>query len=185
MADDNQGSRTFLAIVLGGIVLALVIAAFFMYGHKGAGSAAIRNGPCCTRRATRRRSAGGAPGGRSAHDRGGPCRGAAGGRSARRGSARAAESLNSQQLGAAWFVGPPLCFSRRRFPLLRSSEVQAERGLLALILMLNYRHQISGKRDKNGAGKLRRRAMVAFGRRPRHGLLRRACGGQKEPGRAG
>jgi hypothetical protein len=35
MADDNQGSRTFLAIVLGGIVLALVIAAFFMYGHQG------------------------------------------------------------------------------------------------------------------------------------------------------
>jgi hypothetical protein len=35
MADDNQGSRTFLAIVLGGIVLALVVAAFFMYGHKG------------------------------------------------------------------------------------------------------------------------------------------------------
>ena len=35
MADDNQGNRTFLAIVLGGIVLALVIAAFFMYGHKG------------------------------------------------------------------------------------------------------------------------------------------------------
>jgi hypothetical protein len=35
MADDNQGGRTFLAIVLGGIVLALVIAAFFMYGHKG------------------------------------------------------------------------------------------------------------------------------------------------------
>jgi hypothetical protein len=35
MPDDNQGSRTFLAIVLGGIVLALVIAAFFMYGHKG------------------------------------------------------------------------------------------------------------------------------------------------------
>ncbi|MGE5260636.1 MAG: hypothetical protein ACM3MH_07140 [Actinomycetota bacterium] len=35
MADDNQASRTFLAIVLGGIVLALVIAAYFMYGHKG------------------------------------------------------------------------------------------------------------------------------------------------------
>lgn len=35
MADDNQGSRTFLAVVLGGIVLALVIAAFFMVGHKG------------------------------------------------------------------------------------------------------------------------------------------------------
>jgi len=35
MANDNQGSRTFLAIVLGGIVLALVIAAYFMYGHKG------------------------------------------------------------------------------------------------------------------------------------------------------
>jgi hypothetical protein len=35
MANDNQGSRTFLAIVLGGIVLALVIAALFMYGHKG------------------------------------------------------------------------------------------------------------------------------------------------------
>jgi hypothetical protein len=35
MADDNQGGRTFLAIVFGGIVLALVIAAFFMYGHKG------------------------------------------------------------------------------------------------------------------------------------------------------
>jgi cell division protein FtsN len=35
MAEDNQGSRTFLAIVLGGIVLALVIAAYFMYGHKG------------------------------------------------------------------------------------------------------------------------------------------------------
>jgi hypothetical protein len=35
MADDNQGSRTFLAIVLGGIVLALVVAALFMYGHKG------------------------------------------------------------------------------------------------------------------------------------------------------
>jgi hypothetical protein len=34
MANDNQGSRTFLAIVLGGIVLALVIAAFFMYGGK-------------------------------------------------------------------------------------------------------------------------------------------------------
>ena len=35
MANDNQGSRAFLAIVLGGIVLALVIAAYFMYGHKG------------------------------------------------------------------------------------------------------------------------------------------------------
>lgn len=35
MAKDNQGSRTFLAIVLGGIVLALVIAAYFMYGNKG------------------------------------------------------------------------------------------------------------------------------------------------------
>jgi len=35
MANDKQGSRTFLAIVLGGIVLALVIAAYFMYGHKG------------------------------------------------------------------------------------------------------------------------------------------------------
>ena len=35
MANDNQGSRTFLAIVLGGIVLALVIAAYFIYGHKG------------------------------------------------------------------------------------------------------------------------------------------------------
>jgi hypothetical protein len=35
MANDNQGSRTFLAIVLGGIVLALVIAAYFMYGNKG------------------------------------------------------------------------------------------------------------------------------------------------------
>ena len=36
MANDNQaGGRTFLAIVLGGIVLALVIAAYFMYGHKG------------------------------------------------------------------------------------------------------------------------------------------------------
>jgi cell division protein FtsN len=35
MADSNQASRTFLAIVLGGIVLALVIAAYFMYGHKG------------------------------------------------------------------------------------------------------------------------------------------------------
>jgi hypothetical protein len=35
MANHNQGSRTFLAIVLGGIVLALVIAALFMYGHKG------------------------------------------------------------------------------------------------------------------------------------------------------
>jgi hypothetical protein len=35
MANDNEGGRTFLAIVLGGIVLALVIAAYFMYGHKG------------------------------------------------------------------------------------------------------------------------------------------------------
>jgi hypothetical protein len=35
MANDNQGSRTFLAIVLGGIVLALVIAAYFMYGNRG------------------------------------------------------------------------------------------------------------------------------------------------------
>lgn len=35
MANDNQGSRTFLAIVLGGIVLALVIAAYFMYGNNG------------------------------------------------------------------------------------------------------------------------------------------------------
>ena len=35
MANDNEGSRAFLAIVLGGIVLALVIAAYFMYGHKG------------------------------------------------------------------------------------------------------------------------------------------------------
>ena len=34
MANENQGSRTFLAIVLGGIVLALVIAAYFMYGNK-------------------------------------------------------------------------------------------------------------------------------------------------------
>ena len=37
MANDNQaGSRTFLAIVLGGIVLALVIAAYFMYGSRQA-----------------------------------------------------------------------------------------------------------------------------------------------------
>ena len=35
MANDNQAGRTFLAIVLGGIVLALVIAAYFMYGNKG------------------------------------------------------------------------------------------------------------------------------------------------------
>lgn len=35
MANDNEGGRAFLAIVLGGIVLALVIAAFVMYGHKG------------------------------------------------------------------------------------------------------------------------------------------------------
>ena len=35
MTNDNEGDRTFLAIVLGGIVLALVIAAYFMYGHKG------------------------------------------------------------------------------------------------------------------------------------------------------
>ncbi len=35
MANDNEGGRAFLAIVLGGIVLALVIAAYFMYGHKG------------------------------------------------------------------------------------------------------------------------------------------------------
>ena len=35
MANDNQATRTFLAIVLGGIVLALVIAAYFMYGNKG------------------------------------------------------------------------------------------------------------------------------------------------------
>ena len=35
MANDNEGSRAFLAIVLGGIVLALVIAAYSMYGHKG------------------------------------------------------------------------------------------------------------------------------------------------------
>jgi hypothetical protein len=35
MASDNQaGGRTFLAIVLGGIVLALVIAAYFMYGTR-------------------------------------------------------------------------------------------------------------------------------------------------------
>jgi hypothetical protein len=34
MATDNQGSRTFLAIVLSGIVLALVIAAYFMYGSR-------------------------------------------------------------------------------------------------------------------------------------------------------
>lgn len=34
MANDNQGSRTFLAIVLGGIVLALIIAAYFMYGTR-------------------------------------------------------------------------------------------------------------------------------------------------------
>jgi cell division protein FtsN len=35
MANHNQSSRTFLAIVLGGIVLALVIAAYFMYGNNG------------------------------------------------------------------------------------------------------------------------------------------------------
>jgi len=35
MANDNEGGRAFLAVVLGGIVLALVIAAYFMYGHKG------------------------------------------------------------------------------------------------------------------------------------------------------
>jgi flagellar basal body-associated protein FliL len=35
MASDNQaGGSTFLAIVLGGIVLALVIAAYFMYGTR-------------------------------------------------------------------------------------------------------------------------------------------------------
>lgn len=34
MANDTQGSRTFLAIVLGGIVLALIIAAYFMYGTR-------------------------------------------------------------------------------------------------------------------------------------------------------
>ena len=34
MANDQGGSRTFLAIVLGGIVLALIIAAYFMYGQK-------------------------------------------------------------------------------------------------------------------------------------------------------
>ena len=35
MANDNQGSRTFLAIVLGGIVLALVVAvlAFISTGY--------------------------------------------------------------------------------------------------------------------------------------------------------
>ncbi len=32
--DDQAGSRTFLAIVLGGIVLALVIAAYVMYGSR-------------------------------------------------------------------------------------------------------------------------------------------------------
>jgi hypothetical protein len=36
MANDQGGSRTFLAIVLGGIVLALIIAAYFMYGQKSA-----------------------------------------------------------------------------------------------------------------------------------------------------
>ncbi len=34
MANGEQGSRTFLAIVLGGIVLALIIAAFLLYGQK-------------------------------------------------------------------------------------------------------------------------------------------------------
>ena len=34
MANGDQGSRTFLAIVLGGIVLALIIAAFLLYGQK-------------------------------------------------------------------------------------------------------------------------------------------------------
>jgi hypothetical protein len=43
MPNDNQGSRTFLAIVLGGIVLALVIAAFFMYGHKGDSDVKVEN----------------------------------------------------------------------------------------------------------------------------------------------
>ncbi len=42
MANDNQGSRAFLAIVLGGIVLALVIAAYFMYGHKGDTNVKVR-----------------------------------------------------------------------------------------------------------------------------------------------
>jgi hypothetical protein len=32
--DDQAGGRTFLAIVLGGIVLALVIAAYFLYGSR-------------------------------------------------------------------------------------------------------------------------------------------------------
>ena len=79
MANDNQASRTFLAIVLGGIVLALVIAAYFMYGNKGdtnvkvqlppseeqpaetatRGDAsfrrgAFRRGSCCRRRGTHR-----------------------------------------------------------------------------------------------------------------------------------
>ena len=57
MANDNQGSRTFLAIVLGGIVLALVIAAYFMYGHKGDTDVKVEQPVRATRRdaAPRRR----------------------------------------------------------------------------------------------------------------------------------
>ncbi len=33
-SDDQAGGRTFLAVVLGGIVLALVLAAYFMYGTR-------------------------------------------------------------------------------------------------------------------------------------------------------
>src|SRR5262249_31323928 len=69
MANDNQGSRTFLASVLGGIVLALVIAAYFMYGHKGETNvkvehpateqpAAVRASPPPAHAASQRASAG-------------------------------------------------------------------------------------------------------------------------------
>ncbi len=70
MANDNQASRTFLAIVLGGIVLALVIAAYFMYGNKGDTNVKVQLPPSQEQPAETAPPAGDASFGRDATGRG-------------------------------------------------------------------------------------------------------------------
>ena len=120
MADDNQGSRTFLAIVLGGIVLALVIAAFFMYGHKGDTGVKVEQ-PMTEQPAETPAPPAETPAAPPAEP-------------------PAAEAPAEPP---AMEAEPPAEEARWDLPLspLRSSEVQGERSLLAAELVLDCRHR--------------------------------------------
>ena len=90
-------------------------------------------------------------------------------------------------LGAASSSGPPWFFPLGFPPSpLRSSQVQAERGLLAAELVLDCRHHHQ-QRDarENGVWRVLRGAMVASGRRVRHGVHRRRGPGPEQPRSAG